>query len=226
MPPLSPVLLAGFALRPVPLALLRPFLSVAGVTLRRRHPDVFSRLEALAEARFLIDPVDLPFGFLLRPGGPSPVVEPVGEGEDVGQPTAIIRGPLLALIDLLEGRMDGDALFFSRALVIEGDTEAVLTLRNAVDSGEIDVVEDLLSFLGPLRGPARRALSAGGALFARAAHDLETLRGAFLAPVVRRGDAQAAELRRLEQQVAEMRRHARHAKPAPRRAVETGTGGS
>ncbi len=226
MPPLSPVLLAGLALRPLPLPLLRPFVGAALAVLHRRHADVFERLEILGDATFLIDPVDLPFGFLLRPGLPSPDLVPVRDEADIGQPTAVIRGPLLALIELLEGRLDGDALFFSRDLVIEGDTEAVLTLRNAVDSGEISVVEDLLSLLGPLDGPVRRLHAVGVGLFARAARDLETLRAAAVAPVARRYEGQAAELRRLEEQVAELRRHARRAKPAPRRAAETGAGGS
>ena len=209
-PPLSPVLLAGFALRPVPPALLGPFLNLALTAVSRRHPDVMARLETLGDAEFLIDPVDLPFSFLLRPGAPSPVLKPVGgDGEGIGRPTAIIRAPLLALIDLLEGRLDGDALFFSRDLAIEGDTEAVLTLRNALDSGEIDLIEDLLSPLGPLDRPARWALTAFGAVFTRAARDLETLRDAFVAPVARRGGAHAAEIRELDERLTALHRQVR-----------------
>ncbi|MFQ5958423.1 MAG: SCP2 domain-containing protein [Alphaproteobacteria bacterium] len=221
-PPLSPVLLAGFALRPLPPAMLRPFLAAAMTAIYRRHPDVFGRLKTLGDADFLIDPVDLPFNLLLRPGAAPPVLAPVGDGDDVGKPTAIICGPLLALIDLLEGRLDGDALFFSRDLVIEGDTEAVLTLRNAVDSGEIDVAEDLLSLLGPISAPARHMLAVGGAVFARAARDLETLRASLVAPVVRRCDLQATDLCELEERVAELQRELRRRKPARRRAAETG----
>lgn len=220
-PPLSPVLLAGFALRPVPLALLRPLLGVAMTASRRRHPDVFERLDALGDVEFLIDPVDLPLRFLLRPAKPSPFLKPIGDGEDAGQPAAIIHGPLLRLIDLVEGRVDGDALFFSRDIVIEGDTEAVLTLRNAVDSGEIDLVEDLLSFLGPLHAPARHALSLAGAVFARAAHDLEALRAAFVAPIARRCDLQDADLRELEEKLAELRRHRPRVKPTGHSAAGT-----
>ena len=209
-PPLSPVLLAGFALRPVPPALLGPFLKLALSAVSRRHPDVMARLETLGDAEVLIDPVDLPFSLLLRPGAPSPVLEPVGgDGEGIGRPTAIIRAPLLALIDLLEGRLDGDALFFSRDLTIEGDTEAVLTLRNALDSGEIDLIEDLLSPLGPLDRPARWALTAFGAVFTRAARDLETLRDAFVAPVARRSGAQAAEIRELDERLTALHRRVR-----------------
>lgn len=202
-PPLSPVLLAGFVLRPFPL-LPRPLLSLAMSAMRRRHPEVFGRLNSLGEAVFLIDPVDLPFSFLLRPGALPPVLKAVAEGADVGRPTATVRGPLLSLIDLLEGRMDGDALFFSRDLVVEGDVEAVLTLRNAVDSGEIKVLEDLLPPLGPLDRPIRQGFAALGAVFKRAARDLETLRAAFVGPVARSCERQAAILSEVEEKVANL----------------------
>ena len=52
---------------------------------------------------------------------------------------ARIAGPLAALIGLVHGAYDGDALFFSRDLVIEGDTAAVLALRNAIDNEELDL---------------------------------------------------------------------------------------
>ena len=77
-------LVDGFALRPVPLSLLRPLVGTALATIRRRHADVFERLETLGDATFLIDPVDLPFGFLLRPGLQSPDLVPVRDEADVG----------------------------------------------------------------------------------------------------------------------------------------------
>jgi predicted lipid carrier protein YhbT len=209
-PPLSPVLLAGFALRPMPRALLAPVANLALTVVSRRHADVMARLEALRDAEFLIDPVDLPFSFLLRLAAPSPVVEVVADdGEGTGRPTATVRAPLLALIDLAEGRIDGDALFFSRDLAIEGDTEAVLTLRNALDSGEIDLIGDVLSLLGPFARPARWPIKALGALFGRAASDLETLRAAAVGPLARRASLQANEISELEEQLEAVHRRVR-----------------
>jgi predicted lipid carrier protein YhbT len=42
------------------------------------------------------------------------------------------------LLGMIDGTYDGDALFFSRDLTIEGDTEAVLALRNALENAEFD----------------------------------------------------------------------------------------
>ncbi len=204
-PPLSPILLAGFAMRPVPPLVLQPVLSAAMAVMKRRHPEVFERLAELDGPRYLIDPVDLPFVFLLCPDPEAPTLTAAKDAEEV-EATATVRGPLVALINLLEGRLDGDALFFSRELVVEGDTEAVVALRNAVDGADIDLLSDLLSVLGPFAGPAR--VLAGGAitLFARLAENLETLRTAVIAPDMRRTDAQ---LRTLDEQVSALERQVR-----------------
>lgn len=221
-PPLSPVLLAGMALRPLPPVLLQPPLNAVMAVIKRRHPGMFDRLAGLSGATFLIDPIDLAFDFLLRPS-PPPSLVAVAKGGQTETPTATIRGPLIALIQLLEGKLDGDALFFSRDLVVEGDTEAVVTLRNAVDGAGIDVLADFLAALGPLAGPAGRIADGAIAVFNRMDRDLAILGRAVLAPLADRCEAQAAELRKLREQVAELsgrpraRSHARSARPAATR---------
>ena len=209
-PPLSPVLLAGLAMRPLPPVLLQPALDAAMHAIRRRHPGVFERLSGLDAPLFLIDPTDLPFMFLLHADAEAPRLSAVSGGEGAmiaeEEATATIRGPLMTLIELMEGRLDGDALFFSRELVVEGETEAVVALRNAVDGAEIDVLSDVLSVLGPLAAPARRLADGAGFLFSRFADDLETLRSAVIAPAMRRTDAQAAKLRDIDEKLAASRR--------------------
>lgn len=155
-------------------ALLQPPVSVAMAAMARRHPGVFERLGPFAGAAFLIDPVDLPFAFVLYPDADRPRLRVTAAPESYAA-AATIRGSISILIDLLEGRIDGDALFFSRALRCEGDTEAILTLRNAVDGAEIRVVTDLVQALGPLGPPARIVLRGAGGLMARAAGDLGAL---------------------------------------------------
>ncbi len=186
--------------------------------MRRRHPEVFERLRVLGDADFLIDPVDLPFCLVLRPGAARPYIDVVGDGADVEPLGAVIRGPLLTLIDLLEGRVDGDALFFSRDLAIEGDMEAVLILRNAVEDGDVDVVEDLLSVLGPLKQPARRVVAVVAAGVARATQDLATLRAAVVQPIAGQSERQAAEIGEIEDELATLRHEMRRLKVAAERS--------
>ncbi len=68
-----------------------------------------------------------------------------------------IHGDSDAFLALLEGRVDGDALFFSRDLRVEGDTEALLVLRNALDSERIDLRETFFSLFGPFEHVVSRA---------------------------------------------------------------------
>ena len=200
-PPFSPILLGGLFARPLPPGLLQPALNSAMATIARGHPGLFERLSALGTPVYLIDPVDLPLAFILTAAADKPTVQAVrsGEGTDV---RATIRGPLLTLIDLLEGNIDGDALFFSRDLVIEGDTEAVVALRNAVDGVEVDLIAELTAAFGPLSAPVRGLARLGQGLFRRAAEDLSILHGALVAPTQRRVNAQAAKLRALEDKLA------------------------
>jgi predicted lipid carrier protein YhbT len=211
-PPLSPVLLAGMALRPLPGVLLQPALSAAMGAIVRLHPGLFERLAGLDDSSFLIDPIDLPFALVLVADARRPRLRVAGDG-DAAACAARVRGPLLALLDLLEGRIDGDALFFSRHLSIDGDTEAVVALRNAVDGAEIDLMRDIARTFGPLSAAAGRAAGLLGAVFARAAADLETLRAAAMAPLARAALAQAARLDALEADVAALARRRRRAAP-------------
>lgn len=55
-----------------------------------------------------------------------------------GPGEATIRGSLSAFKTLAERRQDPDQLFFQRRLVIEGDTELGLGLKNLLDSLEWD----------------------------------------------------------------------------------------
>jgi len=184
IPPLSPVRLAGMAMRPLPVALLRPALEIALAVMHRRHGAVFDRMKSVGAPTLLIDPVDLPLVFLLDLDPDAPGLRAFDDAPAVAA-SATIRAPFLRLVDLLEGRIDGDALFFSRELVIEGDTEVVLALRNAVDGEEIDLIADAASLAGPLAGPADRLARGAAALAARAAADLDALRAAVAGPVRR-----------------------------------------
>ena len=71
---------------------------------------------------------------------------------------ARIAGPLSALIGMTDGSYDGDALFFSRDIEIDGDMEAVVALRNAIDDSRVDFMSESVAWLGPLAAPIERLL--------------------------------------------------------------------
>lgn len=131
-----------------PLGILGHLPERLGQEVRKNHPAIFERLKGHAEATVLIDPCDLPFVFRLQPTAVNPMK--IQHRSDACAWDARITAPLLCLLAMFQGIEDGDALFFSREVEIEGDTETVLALRNALDAAEIDLINEFCSILGPL----------------------------------------------------------------------------
>lgn len=139
-----------------------------------RRPNIFTRLGAHAEKRFLIAPSDLPLSFLIRPACAGRRITVMNPDWPVERDCRI-AGPFAALLGLMHGYYDGDGLFFSRDLTVEGDVEAVLALRNALDDAELDLFTEMLAGLGgpgrladrTLRPPLRAAARATGLALVR-----------------------------------------------------------
>lgn len=104
--------------------------------LRRRRPEVFERLGPVAEAVIEIAPTDLPVRFRLSLIDARRPVRVVGRNADA-QCAARIAGPLPLLLAVLDGRSDADAAFFSRRLVVTGDTRTVVGLHNTLEAAEL-----------------------------------------------------------------------------------------
>jgi len=157
----------GLLLAPVPLAVLQPVLAHVAAHVARTHPQLFARLGAHTGKRYLLDPVDLPFVLVLVPDAARPYLRAHRRHENPPH-DAGIAGTFMDLLDMVDGSLDGDALFFTRDLRVSGDTEAVVALRNALDDFEGSVAECAAGALGPLSGAAMLALSAVRSLRARA----------------------------------------------------------
>lgn len=150
-PRLPALALKGLPLMPVSLALTGFARRIAA-----RHPAMFRRLGDYNQSRFVLDPTDLPLSMLLEPLHGRPRVH-LSRRPLTGD--ARIAGPLSGLLGLVHGAYDGDALFFSRDLVIEGDTAAVLALRNAIDDAELDMSAEAQAMSGPFAAPVRRLIA-------------------------------------------------------------------
>ena len=99
-------------LRFLPLPLLQPILTLIGTQVARSQPDVFTRLGPHAQKSFVIDPTDLPFVLVLKPRPDAPSLS-AWRRNDAPRSHACIAGSFLNLFDLIDGSLDGDALFFS-----------------------------------------------------------------------------------------------------------------
>lgn len=150
----GPVSIASFVnaprivLAPLPAPLLRPALRRIAAKIFQSRPELAARLGEHKTKRFLIDPVNLPFAFLLRPDPDDVRLEAVRRRRGA-EHDARISGTFLTLLDMVDGHLDGDALFFSRELQVSGDTEAVVSLRNALDDAEGSIADDVAALYGP-----------------------------------------------------------------------------
>lgn len=150
LPPFVRSLFPGFGALP-----LGPLLTFSLRSLARRRPQLFDRLGEHRTATYRIDPRDLAFSFTIVPDGDRSVVRVVAR-QDTNASDVVIKGPILMLLGLLDGTLDGDALFFHRIISVAGRTEAVVALRNAIEDAELRP-SDLLG----LRGVFARLADAG-----------------------------------------------------------------
>jgi predicted lipid carrier protein YhbT len=145
--------MSSLALLPMQLVLDR---IVRGVAVRQ--PSLFARLGRHCHSIYLIDPVNLPVVLVLKPDPQAPELRVAWRGS-APRSDCRIAGSFLTLLALIDGRRDGDALFFSRDLTVEGDIDAVVTLRNALDDLDTTLVQDIIAASGPLRLPLEGVLS-------------------------------------------------------------------
>lgn len=143
--------------RPVPLGLIQAAANAALTRVLSRHPKLFDRLGDHTRKAFAFAPTDLPFVFVVAPA--SRIVTVLRPGNTM-RTDGSISGPIVTLLALAEGRLDGDAEFFARDLSIDGDMEAILALRNAMDDCRIDLPTDLAPTAGPLHRPVEAGLKA------------------------------------------------------------------
>jgi predicted lipid carrier protein YhbT len=118
------------------------------------HPRLLDRMGTYADSTFAFAPSDIPFEFAVMPR--TGVVRAVRPGK-TRRYDVRVSGPVVLLLALAEGRVDGDAEFFGRQIAIEGDMEAMLALRNALENEAIDFTRDL----APKGRLARRPVEAG-----------------------------------------------------------------
>ncbi|SPU62328.1 Putative lipid carrier protein [Brucella melitensis] len=140
--------------RLVPPFLLNPLVSRVFHQVIRAHPGLFERLGEHVNKRFGFRPSDLPFTFLVEPGKPR---ISVFRQDAAFEADAAIEGPLVMLLALLEGKLDGDALFFSRDITVTAIWKPCW-LRNALDDCNVDLPADLGNGAGPF-GPVVRSIA-------------------------------------------------------------------
>jgi predicted lipid carrier protein YhbT len=144
--------LLSHKLRPsIPLPLVQLGLNHVARKAAQKHRNIFARLGEHSRTTYLIDPTDLSFVISLQLDPDHPQIRAHRRGQTPPH-QARIAGTLRNLMKLIEGEIDGDALFFSRTLKVEGNTAAIVVLRNALDNMEgnfFDTAADDCGALSP-----------------------------------------------------------------------------
>lgn len=182
----TPSLIAGLPIKFLPTSIIEPIIDKIFKNIIKKHPNLFDRLKEYEDALFIIEPKDLDIKFLLYPSSKNPYLR-ISKDENT-ECRARIKGNIDKLIELLQGNTDGDALFFSRDISIEGDTEAVVALRNAIDSNEIDILSDILPKSKNLQKPIRSMIDGIKLIHNETKKDMKKIQNAIISPALKRID--------------------------------------
>jgi predicted lipid carrier protein YhbT len=142
--PLSSAFILGLLAKPV---LCRPLLQQAINKLVQMfsdlHPNVINRMAEFTPAIIILNPIDMPFSFLVEFTANNMNILIIDDQHYTGDDITKISATLSFFLNMLEGELDGDALFFSRQLIIEGDTTIIVALRNILEAENIDINKDI-----------------------------------------------------------------------------------
>jgi predicted lipid carrier protein YhbT len=205
----QPPNLSTAVLSAIPAPLLARLVAVLTHGMRRRHPQLVSNFKRLDPAVVHIAPTDLPHRFALIFGDGRMEVRVLLPGSPQAA-NATIRGGLLALIDLLEGRIDGDAMFFSRDIQITGSTAVIVAVRNTLDREEISMRDEIASLFGPLERPVRFMVRRFGKVVGRSRRRVSAMHASLHAAdapprdVAAECDALRAEVKALHTRLAKL----------------------
>lgn len=205
-PSFTPFLLANPVLRNVPEFVVQRICNHAMNTMFQRHPSVFSRVTERETFAVLIAPTDLDLRLYLKLDPARPELRPAKDSDEE-QVAARITGPLPALLDLLQGKSDGDALFFSRTLRIEGRTDLVVALRNALDADDIDLraaVIDSFGMTGPL---TRIALAFAERIYHQLQRDMARAADCLISPAEKRLTGLEKRIKQQSETVAKLEKN-------------------
>jgi len=142
-------------LPPLPLFTLQPLLTHIVKSIAKKHPKLFLRLGNSANKTFLINPTNLPFFLILKPDPNNPTLK-AHNRRDIIKHDVYIASSFATLLKMIDSKTDSDALFFNREIVVSGDSEAMVALRNALDDMDDSLASDVAASFGPLAPPIRK----------------------------------------------------------------------
>ena len=174
---ISLILVIGLLLKRFPLVYIQPVLQKSMKIISEKHNNIFTRIlhsNNNKDVKVVIDAIDIPFLFYIIITQNGNYLKAIKRTENVLH-DAKISGHLTALLDLFEGTLDGDTAFFSKQLTIEGSTAIVVSLRNAIDSADINLVNDLSLIFSPFDSLAKKFIKIVAKKYTTVQNDLDII---------------------------------------------------
>jgi len=203
-PPFSPILIAGILSQPVPLYLVDKILEHITSNLQKNHPSILERLEVIENKKFLISPTDLPFSIIIT-FQKDEIISVATKENDIESDVRIF-GSISSLVKMLDGEVDGDALFFSRELIVEGDTEALLTLRNSMDADDINILYEMLDSFGILGPIIENFIKPTQKVSTSLSDNMNLIKNSLLGSVIEELESQEAYIDKLNEKISSLQK--------------------
>lgn len=203
-PPFSPVLIAGLLTQPMPLYIVDKVLEHITVNLQKNHPSIIERLQIIEDKKFLISPTDLPFAIIIT-FLKNEIISVATKDENI-ETDVKIYGSISSLVKMLNGEVDGDALFFSRDLTIEGDTEALLALRNSMDADDINILYEMLDSFGILGSIIEKFIKPAKKVHGKIADNMNIIKDSILGSVMEDLESQEAYLDKINEKISKFQK--------------------
>jgi O2-independent ubiquinone biosynthesis accessory factor UbiT len=165
-----PINLINTFVKVTPRTVLAGLMGVMVRRMERRHPQLFQNLAKMDDTVLRVEPTDLPYRFAFHYGKGGAGLKLLDD-DDTSEADAGVAGRLEILLQMLEGTLDGDMLFFARELSVTGNSSVVVELRNTLEREEIHLLDDAMSFFGPLSRPAARVVTVLEKLVRHVTHD-------------------------------------------------------
>ncbi len=118
--------------------LARPALALLARRLTRLMSAAMDRLGPCEHRRLLLEVRELPWAILFSLSDGACRLRLGAAAVLAGEADAVVRGGLADLLEIAAGRSDGDALFFSRSIEVEGDVAFIVALRNALEELQLE----------------------------------------------------------------------------------------
>lgn len=153
IPDFKPSLLLGILAKPIARGpILQNAINRLTKLFIQKHPKVITKMAEYTPARLVLIPSDMPFCFFVEFTKDNMQINIIDQNAFDGKNLTCITASLELFIKMLEGNLDGDALFFSRQLTVAGDTTIIVALRNILEAENVNIKTDIDETFGVFSG--------------------------------------------------------------------------